>query len=192
MPLEDLLAKVKDEKREKELALKREHKTALENLDSKKREEMEALRDRLEKELADKKEDLLTKKERKKSFELKMKRLELKKELLKEAKTEALKRLDDLSVEKKKHIYLSMLKEEIDLIREAEEIFIPKGKKEKLTPVLKEAGVKTEPTERDLDFKEGFLINGKRWKLEVTLEEVVERMISRDKKSFVNLLFGDL
>ena len=192
MPLEDLLAKVKDEKREKELALKREHKTALENLDSEKREEMEDLRDRLEKELADKKEDLLTKKERKKSFELKMERLELKKELLKEAKAEALKRLNDLSVEKKKHIYLSMLKEEIDLIKEAEEISIPEGKKEKLAPILKEAGVEIEPTEKRLDFKEGFLINGKRWKLEVTLEEIVERMISRDKKSFVNLLFGDL
>ncbi len=192
MPLEDLLAKVKDEKREKELALKREHKTALENLDSQKRQEMEELRDSLEKELNEKKNDLLTKKERKKSFELKMERLETKKELLQEAKKEALSRLEDLPVEKKKEIYLSMLKDEIDLIKEADDIFIPRGKKDKLSPILTEAGINTEPIEKELEFKEGFLIQGGRWKLEVTLEEIVERLISRDKKSFVNLLFGEL
>ncbi|MGM0439167.1 MAG: hypothetical protein ACQEP3_01880 [Patescibacteria group bacterium] len=192
MPLEDLLAKVKDEKREEELALKREHKTALENLDSEKRAELESIKDELQKEFGEEKESLLTKKERQKSFELKMERLDLKKELLEKAKEEALKKLEDLSVEEKKDIYLANLKEEKQLLEEAEEILIPKGKKNNLAPILKEAGVDQKPQEKDLDFSEGFLVKGGRWRLEITLEEILERQISRDKKKFVNLLFGDL
>ncbi len=192
MPLEDLLAKVKDEKREEELALKREHKTALENLDSRKRAELEEIKNDLETELKERKRDLLTKKEREKAFDLKMERLELKKELLKEAKEEILSKLEDLPIEKKKDIYLSSLEEEKDLLKEASEILVPKGKKEKLAAILKEAGVEKEPLARELDFKEGFLVRGGRWKLEVTLEEILDRQISRDKKKFINLLFGDL
>ena len=192
MPLEDLLAKVKDEKREEKLALKREHKTALENLDSEKRSELEEIKSDLQSELEDEKSDLLNKKERKKAFDLKMKRLELKKDLLEDAKNEILERLEGLSGEKKKEIYLANLKEEEDLLEEADEILVPKGKKEKLAPILKEAGIEKELVEKELDFKEGFLVRGGRWKLEVTLEEILDRQISRDKKKFINLLFGDL
>ena len=192
MPLEDLLAKVKDEKREQELSLKREHKTALEDLDSKKREELESVKDELEKDLEAQKKDLLTKKERAKSFDLKMDRLEVKKDLLEKAKEKVLEKLEGLPVEKKKEIYLANLKEERELLEEASEILVPEGKKDKLAPVLKQAGVDMDPIEVDLDFKEGFLVKGGRWKLEVTLEEILEKQISRDKKKFINLLFGDL
>ncbi len=192
MPLEDLLAKVKDEKRQEEISLKREHKNALENLDSQKREELENLKEELEKELEEKKRDLLEKKERQESFNLKMKRLEIKKELLEQAKEKVLEDLEDLSVEKKKEIYLNQLKEEKELLEEAAEIAVPEGKKSKLAPILKEAGISKDPVEKDLDFSEGFLVKGKRWKLEVTLEEILERQVSRNKKEFINLLFGDL
>ncbi len=192
MPLEDLLAKVKDEKREEELSLKREHKTALENLDSQKRKELEDVKAKLEKEFEEKKKNLLSKKERAKSFDLKMERLEVKKRLLEKAKEEVLRKLENLPVEKKKEIYLANLEEEKELLKEASEILVPKGKKEKLAPILRQVGVKREPIEKDLDFKEGFLIQGGRWKLEVTLEEILEKQISRDKKKFINLLFGDL
>ncbi len=192
MPLEDLLAKVKDEKREEELRLKREHKNDLENLDSLKREELESLRDELEAELQRKKKMLLSKREREESFGLKMKELGIKKELLEEAKGKVLEELQNLPVEDKKEIYLKSLKEEKELIDEASEIVIPKGKKEKLTPILKEAGIVMSPVEEDLDFKEGFLIRGDRWLLTITLEEILNAEIERDKKSFVNLLFESL
>ncbi len=192
MPLEDLLAKVKDEKRQEEKSLKKEHRAALEDLDNRKKEELESLKKKLERELEEKKKDLLGKKERQTFFNLKMKRLELKKELLEEAKSQALKDLEDLSVEKKKKIYLNYLKEEKELLEEASEIAVPEGKRKKLTPILKEAGIGKDPVERDLDFNEGFLVKGGRWKLEITLEEILEKQVERDKKEFINLLFGDL
>ena len=192
MSLEDLLAKVKDEKRQEEVSLKREHKNALENLDTRKRDELERVKKRLDNELEEKKRDLLEKKERQEAFNLKMDRLELKKELLDEAKAKVLEDMEKLSIDKKKEIYLSSLKEQKDLLNEADEIAVPEGKKKNLEPILKEAGIKITPKEKNLDFGEGFLVKGERWTVEVTLEEILEREISRNKKKFVNLLFGDL
>ncbi len=191
MPLEDLLAKVKDEKREEELRLKREHKTALENLDSEKRAELEDLKERLKKEREEKKESLLTEKERKLSFELEMERLNLKKEFLEKAKTEALKKAEELPIKEKKDIYLQKLEENEDLLKEASRIVVPEGKRKHLAPLLKEV-IDRKPEEDTLDFEEGFLIEGEKWSLAITLEEILEKEIENDKKKYVKLLFGDL
>lgn len=189
MPLEDLLAKVKDERRKEELRLKREHKTALGDLDSKKREELEFVKDEFESKLQREKQDLLTKKERQEKFELKMKRLQRKKELLEEAKREALKTLEALSFEEKKKIYLHKLEDKKDLIEDAKEIAVSKGKKKELSPILKEAGISQKPVEKELPFKEGFLVKGDRWTLEVTLENILKKEIERNKKEYINIFF---
>ncbi len=192
MPLEDLLAKVKDEKREKELSLTEQHEKAVQEIKEEKKAEMEELKESLEREFEEKKENLLTKKEREIFFELKMERLQLKKELLQKAKQEVLSEIENLPTSKKKRIYSQNLEREKELLKEAREVVVPKGKKEKLKPVLKEAGIKMDPVEKDLDFKEGFLFQGERWQFEVTLEEILEREIEKSKKEFVNLLFEDL
>ncbi len=192
MPLEDLLAKVKDEKRKEEIRLKREHKNALEDLDSQKREEMESLRVKFEKEMKEKKAKLLENKEREEDFRLKMERLDLKKGLLEKAKKAALKKLENISLKERKKIYLSKLKEKKKILNEAEEIAVPKGKKKKLESLLKETGIDKKPVEKELDFQEGFLAKGDRWTLAITLEEILQDKIKEDKKDSVTLLFGDL
>ncbi len=190
MPLEDLLAKVKENKKEKKLTLEREHKQALEDLDSKKREEFENLKDNLEKRLKEEKEDLLSKKEREEAFRLEMERLQKKKELLEKAKKEAIERLSSLSAKEKKEIYLKNLKDKKEVIEESSQIMVPKGKKKELTSILKEAEIKQKPVEKDLPFKEGYLILGGKWTLEITLENILSKEIGKNKKEYVDTLFN--
>jgi vacuolar-type H+-ATPase subunit E/Vma4 len=136
------------------------------------------------------KEDLLSKKKRQEAFRLEMKRLQKKKELLSKAKEEAADQLSSLSAKEKKDIYLKNLKDKKKIIKESSQIVVPEGKKKELRAILKEAGIDKEPIEEKLSVKEGYLIKGGKWSLEITLEKILNKEVDRNKKEYVDTLFG--
>ncbi len=192
MPLEDLLVKVKEEKNLEIEKMKEDLQKDFKFLDQKFGKELQEIESELEKDFQKKKESLLKKKEREYFFKLKMKELELKKELFEEVKQKVLLKLETLSFEDKKKIYLKRLEEEKSFLEESSDIFVSKGKKEKLEPIIKSVGIKKDTKELDFDFGEGFLVKGDRWTLSITLEEILNKEIDKNKKEFIDLLFKGL
>ncbi len=191
MPLEDLLAKVKDKRRQREIEMKKEHQERLDEIKERKKKEYEDLKSDLDNCYSEKRQELFSKKLRTEEFDLQMERLELKKELLEEAKEKTLEDLEDLSEKEKAEIYLKRIKKEKDLLKDASKISVPKGKKKELEPILKEAGIEKSPEEKDLEFKEGFLFSGDRWSVSITLDDILNSKVKKERKELVNLLFTE-
>jgi len=191
MPLEDLLAKVKDKRRQREIEMKKEHQERLDEIKERKKKEYEDLKSDLDNRYSEKRQELFSKKLRTEEFDLQMERLELKKELLEEAKEKTLEDLEDLSEKEKAEIYLKRIKKEKDLLKDASKISVPKGKKKELEPILKEAGIEKSPEEKDLEFKEGFLFSGDRWSVSITLDDILNSKVKKERKELVNLLFTE-
>ncbi len=192
MPLEDLLAKVKEDKTKEEIKLKKDHQNDLDLWHKRKKQELESLKQELEQELKHKKEDLLKKKEREQLFCLKMERLEIKKSLLSNAKKQVLARLENLPFDKKKEIYLKRIKKEQGIINQAEEVIAPYSKKQEIVFILEEAGINKEVKEGEIKAKEGFLVKGDKWFFSITLEEILDKHINQNKKRLIDILFKSL
>ncbi len=192
MPLEDLIAKVKDEKRKDILSLEKEHRKAVAKMEQEYEEKIDQLKERFRKEKKEKKENILKNKEREESFNLKMKRLNLKKKLLKEAEKEALKEAENLSQSKKEALYLEKIKEAGDLMEEAKEIVVPKEKESEAKSILKKVGAEDKMKTGEVEFKDGFLIRGDKWSSTISLDSILNGMIEDNKKKFVKILFEDL
>lgn len=192
MPLEDLLIKVKQDKAQEEQQIRADHQRYLEELKQNKMQQISSLQKELDNALAKKKKNFLAEKERKKSFSLNMERLELKKELLQKAKDKALEKLLALPLEKKKPLYLKKIKEEMPILQEAKEIIVLPSRSQEILQLLQTIGLDKKIREENIGLKDGFLARGENWFLSVSLQEILEEYIERDKKKFINILFNDL
>ncbi len=190
MSLEDLIAKIKENQKEEKELLEKEHKKIMEEIDEKWRKELQHLEEKLQREREREKERIILSNERKKSFDLKMERLSLKKKLTKEAKDEIMEDLKNLPFESRKKIIVNELKGVKNFIDESSKIIIPKGEKKEAVEILKEIDVKRDLVEEKVDFTNGFLFAGERWSFEVTLKSILEKESTR--KDFAKNLFGDL
>ncbi len=186
MQLETLLNKIEEDAK-KEISLLEENSNfEIEKIKKEGKEKIEKVKEEEEKRFAKERERVLSDYRKEKQFMLNMKTLEVKNNLLKEAKKEARKSIKELSFKEKKGIFKKILERESLALGEKTKVFVPKNKKKEMSALFE--GVDGNSIlEKDID--DGFVVDGEKFVLEVDLDLVVEEVVEKEITFFTSLLF---
>ncbi len=188
MSLEKLLGKVEEDAKKEIEALKKESAVELEKMDVEKKQQMEELRKDKEKELDSEREKVLLDYEKEKEFQLNMELLKTKKQLLEEASLAAKKSVGDSAKEQKHEMLRKKVQEVEGVIGEKSLVFVASGKKREMSGIFQ--GVPVENIIEKGNVKnDSFVIEGKKFVFRVSLDEIVDQLIQKEKDFFANLLF---
>ncbi len=188
MSLEKLLDKIEKDAQEEIEALRKEHSLALEKIDSERKEKVEDLKKEKREELERERKRILDDYEKEKEFQLKMELLEMKKNILEDAASSMKKEVKEINLSRKKEIFRKKAGEAEKVNGRKFLVFVPSGKKKEMEDVFKDVPKKN-IVEKKIGEEEGFVIEGKNFIFKVTLSDIVDEAIEKEKDFFARLLF---
>ncbi len=188
MSLEKLLSKVEEDAKKETDTLKKESIVELGKMDAEKKQKMEELRKKKEEELEAEREKTLLDYEKEKEFQLNMELLKTKKELLEEAASSAKKSVGDSAKEQKQEMLRKKVKEVEEVIGEKCLVFVAPGKKQEMLDIFQGIPANNIVEKSSIE-NDSFIIEGKRFVFRVSLDEIVDQVIEKEKDFFARLLF---
>ncbi len=190
MSLEKLLKKIEEDGREEINSLKKEHGILMEKIEKEGKEKIKEIKDRKEEELKKERKRLLEEHEKEKEFLSKMEILRLKKKTLEEASSFCKEEIKKLPVSSKKEIFEKRIEGFEKFLDENCLVFVPPSKKKDFIEIFKGVPEKN-IIEKGKVIDDGFIVEGKRFVLKVSLSDVVDEIVEKEEGLFSNLLFTE-
>ncbi len=188
MEIEKLLQEIKKEGEKEKKEIRKEYELILDKIREEGEAEIKSLTEKEEEVLEKEKDRLLSECKDKEEFNARMRLLDRKKNLFSLAIKKAKGGAFSLSDKEKKEIYLREI-ESIDIGEEDLIIKVPPKKQDYFSEILQKINGKIRE-EDTLVFEDGFIIEGPKFLLEVTLSGIVEQKIEDEKDYFANILFS--
>jgi vacuolar-type H+-ATPase subunit E/Vma4 len=189
MELEKLLKKIEEDGREEINSLKKENDVLMRKIKKEGEEKLTEIKDRKEVETEKERKRLLEEHEKEKEFLLKMEILELKKKTLSEASLFCKEEIKKLPASLKKEIFKKRIASFEKFLNEHCLVFVPSSKKKDFVDIFKKVPEKN-IIEKGKIADDGFIVEGKRFVLKVSLSDVVDKIVEKEEGLFAEILFS--
>ncbi len=188
MSLEKLLNKIKEDAEKEKESLKKKSGLEMEKMDKEGEKRIDFLRQEKEKDLAEERKKMLVDYRKEKTFEMNMKLLELRRDLMEESIFKVKEKVSGLPALEKKDLLKKGLKKVEGRIGRDCLVSVPSGKKQELADIFKEFSDK-EVMEKDIGFSDGFSIETDKIVFKASLSGFIDEAIEKEKDFFSRLLF---
>ena len=189
MSLDSLVDQIKKEAEEEITSLEKESSSLLKEIDWEGEKKISRLRKEKEEAFLIEKKKAFEDHCREKEFESEMELLGLKNEIIGKMTQKIKEKVKNFSKEEKAKIFKKELEKVERIIKEDSFVFVPPGKKEELADLFRLS--KEKITEKEIGFKEGFIIESGKFIFRADLFELIDQKIAEEKDFFYKLLFAE-
>jgi len=189
MSLDNLVNQIKKETEEEIASLEKESSLLLKEIDQEGEKRLNRLRKEKEEAFLTEKKKAFENHCKEKEFESEMELLRLKNEIMERMTKRIKEKVGNFSKEEKARIFRQELEKVERIVKEDAFIFVPPGKKDELADLFHFP--KEKITEKEIGFKDGFVIESGKFIFKADLFELIDRKIAEEKDFFYKLLFAE-
>ncbi len=192
MALQDLIQQIKSSTKEEIREMEQKKSSEIKKIDKKFQRELKNLKKRKKSEFQRKKEEFLAREKQRIKHDSEMKLLAEKEKIFNKVFSRVKKDFQELSEEKSKQILKTEIKKALPFLEKDAVVFVPSLKKRTVMEILKEIGVDDlEIEQKELDFKDGVLIESENLSIKISLEEIIDNLFKEKKAELSKILFGN-